>query len=160
MLRVSDIASLDDTELAEANIEITTLLHTIQQEIYKRAAEKKYGTLLDELNETQGELRTIRTSLNIGLDSDEASSESSDNPKTPPRDYTIRPPSPPESTDNNQGTDSNQLKTSAASPPPSPVTSSTCTATKPVSPTRENKDKEKTLKDRTPYSKRRLRQRT
>ena len=78
MLRVSDIASLDDTELAEANIEITTLLHTIQQEIYKRAAEKKYGTLLDELNETQGELRTIRTSLNIGPDSDEASSESSD----------------------------------------------------------------------------------
>ena len=130
MLRNSDIAHLDDIELAEANINTTSLCNTIQQEIYKRATEKKFDTLLDELDETQEELRIIRRSLNQGCGSSADSSESSDNHNTPPRDPSSSrhpllsgPPSP-----TNQDLDPSPPNIIDVQNPPSIVTSSNATS--------------------------------
>ena len=59
MFSSSDVPFLSDTELAEANIEITNLLNKIQQEIYQRALQK-IRTLQDEIKEVKEDFIHLR----------------------------------------------------------------------------------------------------
>ena len=59
MFSSPDLPSLSDTELAEANIEITNLLNKIQQEIYQRALQR-ISTLQDEIIEIKADYIHLR----------------------------------------------------------------------------------------------------
>lgn len=151
-----DITALDDTELAEVNIKTTSLLNTIQQEIYKRASENNLRALQDELDETQKELHNIRVLL--GNNSEDESSESSDNHNTPPRDissnYSLS--SFVRNKDSISESNSSLPNTIITHNPPSNITSANTTTDTKLTPV----VKEKTVKTpRTKYSSKRLRKR-
>ena len=155
----SDIAALDDTELAEANIKTTSLLNTIQQEIYKRASENKFRTLQDELDEAQKELRNIRVLL--GNDSGAESSESSDNHNTPPRDINNKnhPLTSDNHTANNLDFRLSLPNTININNPSSIITSSNATSETRLTPVEKTPTVIAPSHPRTKYSSKRLRKR-
>ena len=154
-----DIAALDDTKLAEVNIKTTTLLNTIQQEIYKRASENKFRSLQDELDETQNELRNIRVLL--GNDSEDDSSESSDNHNTPPRDINSnnRLLSYAKNKASKSDSSSSLPNTINIHNPPSIITSSNATTETKLTPVEKKKTVKTPFHSRTKYSFKRLRKR-